>query len=87
MQRLVRRIEVEHDLPRRSAVRFQKELYEQAFNRRSVMSDLVIPRWLFPRELQPVLVWTRRWAIEAKGLPLGGFVLGRPDRPNAVRVC
>ena len=44
MQRIVRGVEIEHDLARRLVVRVQKQIDEQPFNRRAVMVDLMVAR-------------------------------------------
>ena len=46
VQRIVGRVEVEHDLARRCLMRVQKQPHEQLLDRRSIMADLVIARRL-----------------------------------------
>jgi hypothetical protein len=41
VQRIVGRVEVEHDPTRRFLMRVQKQLYEQLLDRRSTMANLV----------------------------------------------
>ena len=54
VQRIIRGIEVEDDLPGRRLVRLEEEVDEQPFDRRAVMADLVIARWLGRCVLEPV---------------------------------
>ena len=54
VQRIVRGIQVEDDLPRRLGVRLQEQIDEQRLDRRRVMADLVVARRLRPAQLQPV---------------------------------
>ena len=42
MQRIIRGVEVQDDLFGRRCVRLEKEVDEQAFNRRAIVSDLVV---------------------------------------------
>jgi hypothetical protein len=56
VQRIVGRIEVEHDLTRRLGVRVEKQFDKQPLDRRAIVADLVIARPLARarRMLQPV---------------------------------
>jgi hypothetical protein len=42
MQRIVSRIEIEHNLARRCLARFEEQLDEQALDRGAVVPDLVV---------------------------------------------
>ena len=54
VQRIVRRIEVEHDLPRRPPMRLHEQVDQQVLDRRLVVADLVILRRLRAAQLQTV---------------------------------
>jgi len=54
VDRIVRGVEIEHDLLRRTLVRFQEEVDEQGLDRRRVVADLVVARRLGPAQLQAV---------------------------------
>ena len=73
-ERVVGGVEIEGDLRRRRAMRVEKQIDEQGFDRRRVMADLVIARRRRPAQLQPVerrLAGQRR-AIGALGRGLAG---------------
>ncbi len=54
VQRIVRRIEVEHDLPRRPPMGLHEQVDQQGLDRRAVVADLVILRRLRTTQLQTV---------------------------------
>ena len=54
MQGVVRRVEIEDDLFRRLLVRFEKDVDQQALDRRRVVRDLTVPRRGLARQFQTV---------------------------------
>ena len=54
VHRVVRGVEVEHDLRRRRRMGLQEQIDEQPLDCRAVVADLVVPRRLHSAQLQPV---------------------------------
>ncbi len=72
MQPVVGRIEVEHDLPGRRAMRLEEEVDKQGFDRHRLMADFVIAGRDLTRQFEPVerrLAGCRR-AVFAPGFEL-----------------
>lgn len=54
MQRIVRGVQIEDDLPGRPLVRLDEHVDQQPLDRRRIVADPVILRRLRPAQLQPV---------------------------------
>ncbi len=54
VQRIVGRVEIEDELPRRRLVRRHEEVHEQPLDRRRIVGDLVVAGRLRPAQFQPV---------------------------------
>jgi hypothetical protein len=54
VQRIVRRIQVEDDLPRRPLIRLKEQLDQQILDRHRIVADLVVARRFKLAQLQPV---------------------------------
>lgn len=77
VDRIVRSVEVEHDLLRCPGVRLQEDIDEQRLDRRRIMADLVVARRLRPAQLQSV---QRRLPRRRRTVPTPGCKLAHQHR-------
>ena len=81
VQRVVRGVEVEDDLPGRPCVRFDKQVDEQGLDRRGLMCDLAVLRGRLARQFEPV---QRRFARHRRAILAPGLELARQHRHQRV---
>jgi len=81
VQGIVGGVEIEDDLLRRTGMRLQEQIDQQPFDRRRIMADLVIARWLRPAQLQPV---QRRFAGDRRAAPAPGRQFAGQHRQHRV---
>jgi hypothetical protein len=81
MQWIVRRVQVEHDLPRRPPMGLHEQVDQQGFDRRPVMADPVVPRRLRTAQLQSV---QRDFAVDRRAIRTLCLELARQHRQQRI---
>ena len=88
VQRIVRRVEVEHDLARRPSMRLDEQVHEQLLDRRLVVADLVVLRRLRTAQLKTIqrALARHRRTVRTLGLMLAQQHRQQPIVPQMVVV-
>src|SRR5205807_2980367 len=81
VHRVIGRIKIENNLPRRSLVRLQKQVDQKTLDRNRILTNLVIARRLQPAQLQPV---EGRFAGHRRAIFPARLELARQTRPHGI---